>query len=873
MDVGQIDAELRRIFSEPAVRIVFWNDPEREFGETLSELSLESVSIVRLDEAAPLETKIRLERDDPAGRYLLYSPAEEPPFENDWLLDIRLYSRPFRADRASILLDELGLGKQHLRSHIALRRKFFDNKDRVRKLKQLVAPEDSELDLDRKMLAVVTRAEQPDLFNIIRTLFHSLADAEEIDLQVAPPAWELIERFELDAPFWAMVQAQFGYSEETPTLRNLLVRLLASDFVGQLPDGEGPVSLQNLVLPRSGAANAMVCLGQWRDSSSKGSSYNALASEVATLLQLPTILEASGFEQLRNVMTFAEVEKSIARGLLERVRGTADTVDAEAIRSIASQRQAGHWIGSSSILESLRKARSAVYDAITAAADFFSLRNAYREGFAFADATAMYRAYESDLFRFDQLYRRFCWSADVAGPHTSDLLKPLREDIEATYCNWYLVNLSQAWGRFVSGGLLSNWTIDGIQNQYGFFDRRVKPWIAEGENRRAFVIISDALRYEVAHEVTSALNGTYRFEAELSSMLGVLPSYTALGMASLLPHRTLEYKPNGDVIVDGQGTAGVDQRSNVLSRVQGMATKAGDLLAMKKEEGRQLIADRSVVYIYHDEIDARGDKLATESDTFDAAAKAVTDLVEIVTYAVNSLNGNYVVVTADHGFLFTETPPNETDKSKLGDHPAGTVKAKKRYLLGHGLPDGGDQAWHGRTGITAGAEGEMEFWIPKGTNRFHFTGGARFLHGGAMLQEVVVPVITVRHLKDKKAREKTRTRNVGVQVLGARHRITTPTHRFNMIQTEAVSDRAKPARLKIAIFLGDEAVSSSETVTFDSTSEKMDERHKWVMLTLQDREYDKKASYKLVLRDADTGIEQQSVDVIIDRAIADDFDF
>ena len=41
----------------------------------------------------------------------------------------------------------------------------------------------------------------------------------------------------------------------------------------------------------------------------------------------------------------------------------------------------------------------------------------------------------------------------------------------------------------------------------------------------------------------------------------------------------------------------------------------------------------------------------------------------------------------------------------------------------------------------------MEFWIPKGANRFHFTGGARFVHGGAMLQEIVVPVITVRHIR------------------------------------------------------------------------------------------------------------------------------
>lgn len=51
----------------------------------------------------------------------------------------------------------------------------------------------------------------------------------------------------------------------------------------------------------------------------------------------------------------------------------------------------------------------------------------------------------------------------------------------------------------------------------------------------------------------------------------------------------------------------------------------------------------------------------------------------------------------------------------------------------------------------------------------------------------------------------------------------------------------------------------------------MDERKKWVSLTLQDMNYDKKKSYRLVLKDVETGVEQQSVEVIIDRAFTDDF--
>ncbi len=107
---------------------------------------------------------------------------------------------------------------------------------------------------------------------------------------------------------------------------------------------------------------------------------------------------------------------------------------------------------------------------------------------------------------------------------------------------------------------------------------------------------------------------------------------------------------------------------------------------MKKEEGRDAVAGKKVVYIYHDEIDSRGEKQATEGDTFEAVRKAINELGDVIRFIINSLNGNYIVVTADHGFLFTESKPDETHRSKIDHKPAGTVHDKKRYLLGRNLP-------------------------------------------------------------------------------------------------------------------------------------------------------------------------------------------
>lgn len=869
MDTKQVNDALDKLFREE--RIVFWNDPDREFVDYLSGSlfsPVQGVNVIRLDQTGMLEAKLKIERSDPDSKFLVYSPTEEPNYDEDWLLDIRLYSRNFRADKASIVLDELGLQSHHLREHLADRRKFCDNKDRLQKLKSLVVSEDNADDLDRKMLAVVVKADQPELYNILRTLLHFYAEEEEIDLRVPVAVWDQIEKFDLAESFWRFIKRNFGYTEETPSLENLLLRLLVTDFAQHL-HGQAP-SLAHLVLPQMGRANAVVCLAQWRDSASKGSSYDRLSEYVSRRINLGEQLHHFDIDHLIDVPTFVAVETEIARNLKDRVLATADAIKVEDIRLVVTKRQSGHWAlptvpGDPSIP---RKELHAVYEALVTAAEFFNLRNIHRDGFDFDDATAMYRAYEEKLYQFDQFYRHFCEHADVC--KNWNMLKPLREQIEAAYSVWYINAIALAWGKFVDGGLLENWKLKQVPNEYEFYQKNVEPRLQEAENRRAYVIISDAFRYEAAHELTQELNGKYRFTATLSSQLSVLPSYTALGMASLLPHKKLEYDAKGNILVDGKPCASSEQRNEILASVDGVVLRADELLKMKKEEGRDAVAGKKVVYIYHDEIDSRGEKPATEGDTFEAVRKAINELGDLIRFIINSLNGNYIVVTADHGFLFTETKPDETHKSKIDHKPAGTVHDKKRYLLGRKLPDV-DEAYHGHTLKSAKAEGDMEFWLPKAANLFRFSGGVtRFLHGGTMLQEVVVPVVTVRHVKGK-GKQDTATKSVGVQVLGVNHRITTPKYRFLLLQTEPVSDRVKGVTLKVAIYQAHEPVTNIEKVTFDSTSENMDERTKQVVLVLEDRQYDKKTKYTLRLRDAETDIEQQSVDVIIDRAFSDDF--
>ena len=689
-------------------------------------------------------------------------------------------------------------------------------------------------------------------------------------LEAISGIWGQVQKNELEDAFWGFVKDSFGYDEENPSLKSLLINLLVTDLAFVM-DQALPDSLKHFVLPKR--SNVAVCLGQWRDSNTKGPSYDKLSNIVAESLEIDEQLSGVKLEQLLGAATFIGVEKVIARELRDRVIQTADAINADDIKQIAQRRQDMHWANNllSSSVEVPRKGLHAVYEAIITAANFFELKRTKADGFDFTSADQMYKAYTVELFRFDQLYRLFCEHADTAESEGWGLLKDLQDIIEAVYCNWYLDTLAMQWGQLIEP---EKWQIDGVANQYDFYKKYVSPVAGKSTSRgkiTGYVIISDAFRYEAAEELTAELNGKYRFVADLKTMLGVLPSYTSLGMAALLPHEKLEYSDKGEVLVDGKSCASFQQRAELLAQYGGVAIKAEDLVTMKKDDGRDFVRDKDVVYIYHNTVDAMGDSASTESQTFHAVRKAVNELADLVRYIINNLNGSQIFITADHGFIYTETKPNETDKNKLDNKPDEAVKINKRFMVGRTLPEVND-SYSGKLSVTAGVNvnSDMSFVLPKGLSLFYFTGGARFVHGGMSLQETVVPVVVAGRVRGRKA-ETTKERKVSVQVLGTNHRITTSSHRFQLLQTDAVSERVKQMTLKVAVFDGDKAVTNIESVTFDSNSDNMGDRTKWVTLTLQNIEYNKDKVYYLILRDSEDKIEKQRIEVKIDRAFTNDF--
>ncbi len=870
MSTAKLIDVLTAIFHEH--RFVFWHDEDAHFLELIAQLAETDIRVIQTDNTPSLQLKIDIEQAEPNSKWLFYSQKPVPATENDWLLDVRMRSKAFFADETSMQLEELGLHTLSLRSHLKTRSSFLRAKTRFDSLKKLVSPNDTQTDLDLKMIATVIKAEQPNLSSVLLKLFTNLDNNGEVNLNAEPRGWSELKTFDLLPSFWALVKDELSYDISDPSLRDLLFRMLVSDLAKGLA-GNLPIELAHFQLPdRAKAASASVFLSQWRTNITHFNSYNNISAEVAKELNLEQLLSKLPTENLLNVMTFDEVEKLIIRHLRNRIFSGAGTA-LELVCDVAARRRDGHWANPNLAANSETiRAFVCCYDALEAAAHFYALQHRYSEGFSFATAHQAAELYRKELFYFDQHYRHFHRAAEQVDPMGWVLLQELRQRIETAYTDWFLPQLNVAWSSVIEGeqGLLANWNIPDWTNQTAFYERTVKAILANPIVKRVFVIISDAFRFEAAEELCRIINSRNKYKASLNTMLGVLPSYTKLGMAALLPHRALAFKEGAELSVtaDGAPTVSLLDRHAVLAKVGGMAIHWEELTSLGKEKARERVRDASVVYIYHDRIDLLGDKAVSERQTFEAVSKTLEELNSVVGFIMGNLNASTVLITADHGFLYQESALDDADRSTLDIKAASAFVTKKRYVIGRHLGYT-DKAWCGNTANTAGMSqaDSLDFWLPKGATRFHFVGGARFVHGSAMPQEVIVPLLTIKTSEADTAK----TSQVNIMPLVMSAKVVNNLPRFDFIQADPVSAKVLPRTVLISLRDGDNLISSEHTITFDSSSSAMDDRKKTVIMTVKAGSYDTKKDYYLIVRDAQSKVELHRIAMKIDLALANDF--
>jgi uncharacterized protein (TIGR02687 family) len=267
---------------------------------------------------------------------------------------------------------------------------------------------------------------------------------------------------------------------------------------------------------------------------------------------------------------------------------------------------------------------------------------------------------------------------------------------------------------------------------------------------------------------------------------------------------------NDTVYVDGKSSSGTSNRSKILQNHYAQSIAIGDeaFLDLGRDEGRAFVKEHKIIYIYHNEIDATGDKLSTEERVFEAVENSFTTLIKLIKQAV-VFNRQNIFITADHGFLYHNTPTKESEFCKFEDIVK-PIKMNRRFIIGKELK--ADNCTSRFTSEALGIAGDNDILLAKSINKMRVQGGGnRFVHGSASLQELVIPLITIRK------KRKDDTRQVEVQVM-ALPRITTNTVSVSLYQEDPITEKIQPLTLKAGFYSKDgELLTQTETVTFDGT--------------------------------------------------------
>lgn len=802
MTSNRIQQSLANLFGKH--RILFWYDSKQELREEYEALALPSVEKIELcnNEYA---VKHRILREQPTQKFLLYRYDQQPDALDNWLLDVQLAHGEFRTDQTAIWLADLELGLEFadlVNQHI----EFFQASVRKNALKKLLANDDTPSMVRMKILAVCAGSE-PRLDSILERLLEELVDGCDDSIN-------LIERSALNAFLWQQMSRYYGYQSTEPSIRDFVIELFKSCYA---MGTDGSVQLSN---------DALVFLKRWKDSRSFTKGFEYWSNQCAEVLGVEQDLAKRDFRKLVELDYFELIDRKIISDLVREV--VARTVSTGDVILWIRQRRQGYWYNRYQDL----------YEAIEYAALF--IQQLAETSLGSQSLSKAVQLYSTKWFKLDQLYRKYVFHARKSGQIS--LMGPLLEQVENLYTNNYLLKLGDDFQGFVDG--ISLWEALPVRRQNQFFDHYVQPYLRR--EQRVCVIVSDAMRYEIGDELLSLINQEDRYSAELEPMLSMLPSYTQLGMAALLPNTSLQIADNetATVLVDGQSSMGTDNRNKILKKAlndRGEAITADKLLNMNQIESRELLKRNDVIYIYHNRIDHTGDKMHSEGEAFEAAEQTLQDLLRLVKKLVGA-NASSILITADHGFIYQDRAIDESDFAVADVQGEQILYRDRRFVLGKGLKP--HASLHSLSPEQLALEGDVQVQLPKSINRLRLKGsGSRFVHGGATLQEVVVPVLRV-----SKARQSDVSR-VEVDILGSASSVITSSQLgIALYQKEPVTDKIQSLQLRAGIYTQDgELISDCHELTFDFTSSNSRERELQVRFLLS-AESDKANGQEVILR-------------------------
>ncbi|MBR2585889.1 MAG: BREX-1 system phosphatase PglZ type A [Thermoguttaceae bacterium] len=832
--------ELQSSFSTGERTIVFWYDPVGEFSDTVDSLDLTPVKIHRLDGKNQFETKYLIERKFPAESFLIYAPYPRPKPEDDFLLDTFLLGEEFCFDSLGILCGELG-APVSARPIFGRFKRFFNSVERTVKFNRFHLEQFGEREVALGVMGALCGVSGAVYGEILTKILFG-----------GDPPDRLIDEFskyDVIDPFWREAERQFGLPSEKQNINDFVLSLFLTDLVKNLDQENIPDGWRPFILPR--ANNAAIFLKNVRDNRRCADAYRNWAEKIAGEAALNEHLRQIAAEGIEENETFDQIDQLLIERLADRFLVPDGLASSKDIPRLCAER-AKTFFG--------EKHRS-VYQMFENA--FVVLKAA---GCRFsAKAAEVAGRYQAEYWKIDQAYRRFYTAFDRLGKEQRELSRAdeIRRKVEQVYNNEYLEKVTAAWTKALAG--LPDLNALAMNRQIHFYKDRIDGKLKE----RTVVIISDGLRYEAARELTERLNGEKRITASIDVMLGALPSITELGMLALLPHQKLGYSRERFTI-DGKAADNLEKRKQILQSHH----PAADALALSEtidldSDGLYArFSSAKLYYVYHNQIDARGDKPASEKEVFRACEEAIDEIVEFVNrLGCGQSRISHLIITADHGFLYRRDALSESDKIAGND----AKSDGKRYAISKNATE-----TPGLVAFPLGEQLESDnkemVIVPIGPHIYKHPGaGLNYVHGGASPQEVLVPVIDV-----KVARSEEKFTAAGINLIGTDRKITSLHKTLEFIQDNPVGEQVKPGSYDL-VFVDEEGneVSDHQTWDADSTEKESARRIFELHFNLHEIKYDPRKTYHLIMTDREGRIHQEKArwPFTIDIIFSEDFGF
>ena len=345
--------------------------------------------------------------------------------------------------------------------------------------------------------------------------------------------------------------------------------------------------------------------------------------------------------------------------------------------------------------------------------------------------------YVGQLRAVDQRHREFEQSvSDYAWQDTEGLMTPVKDLVR----NQYGKLIEKVQFIFTKHLQQTGWPITGKMANIEVFDTRVAPKLEISGNKVAFIMV-DALRYELGIALEKQLSE--KVQAEITPALVQLPSMTMVGMASLLPGASMDFKliktDSGFAPqINGQITSNVTQRMEVIRKKYGNRFQEGRLEAFVYK-GFEIHSDTDLLILRSVEIDTHFE------NSPDTAPTEIINALKRIRVAIHKLKEagfSEAIIATDHGFFMnTHAGPGDTCTKLSGNW----VNIHDRALLGSGPSDPSHFCIRAEK---AGIHGDYDHFAGPLTLA-SYRNGLRYYHGGCSLQECVVPVIEVKLSKER----------------------------------------------------------------------------------------------------------------------------